>query len=63
MCTSTVHQVKNLTSKILLFILDTFTKILTFQKKTQSSIKFDEFSGLWKNYDVSIKTIREKAWK
>ena len=50
-------------SKTLLFILDTFTKILTFQKKTQTSNKFDECSGLWKNYDVSIKTIREKAWK
>ena len=52
-----------MSSKILLFFLDTFTKILSFQKKTQTSIKFDEFSGLWKNYDVSIKAIREKAWK
>lgn len=25
--------------------------------------KFSEFAGMWENYDVSIKSIRAKAWK
>jgi len=25
--------------------------------------KFSEFAGKWENYDISLKSIRDKAWK
>lgn len=32
-------------------------------KKRRKIAKLSDFTGLWKNYDISIKTIRKKAWK
>jgi hypothetical protein len=40
------------------------TKHLTaHNKKKRKLAKLSDFTDLWKNYDITIKTIREKAWK
>jgi len=57
---------KSISKKILNF-LSSFQKedieIKTFNdtKDTQESIS--SFSGMWKNRDININTIRESAWK
>jgi hypothetical protein len=45
------------------YIRDTVKRDLDVQKKNHQPIDISEFSGLWQDYDVSLNSIREKAWK
>jgi len=45
------------------YIRDAVKKDLDSQKEDQQPIDLEEFSGLWKDYDISIESIRKKAWK
>lgn len=33
------------------------------EKRQQQSLDFSEFAGMWKDEDISLEGIREKAWK
>lgn len=33
------------------------------EKRQQQSLDFSEFAGMWKDEDISLESIREKAWK
>jgi hypothetical protein len=48
--------------KIATFILYAIKKHINFHIKKKPG-QFSDFSGLWKDYNISIKTIRKKAWK
>ena len=45
------------------YIRDTLKKDLDEKKKKPSSPDFSNFSGMWKDRDVSQDSLREKAWK
>ena len=39
------------------------TKVKDICEEKSSRGKFSAFSGMWKNKDIDINTIREEAWK
>jgi len=45
------------------YIRDTLKKDLEEKKKKPSSTDFSNFSGMWKDRDISQNSLREKAWK
>ncbi len=45
------------------YIRDTLKKDIEEKKQQSSSIDFDAMSGIWKDKDVTIDSIREKAWR
>ena len=40
-----------------------YIDIKTTYEEKSSKGKFNAFSGMWKNKDIDINTIREEAWK
>ena len=61
-------QNESVSNKILKFLSTSFKKsdvsIKTLEDKNiDKEHPFSEFSGLWKNRDINIKSIRESAWK
>ena len=45
------------------YIRDTLKKDLEEKKIKPSSRDFSNFSGMWKDRDISQNSLREKAWK
>ncbi len=45
------------------YIRDAMKRDMEAQIKKQQPINLSNFSGLWQDYDISIDSIREKAWK
>lgn len=43
--------------------INTAKHLTAHNEKKRKTAKLSDFTGLWKNYDITIKTIREKAWK
>ena len=61
-------QSSSVSQKILDFLATSFKKsdvsVKTLEDTTiDKENKFSEFSGLWENRDINIKSIRESAWK
>jgi len=61
-------QNESVSQKILDFLSNSFKKddvsIKTLDDTTaDKEHQFSEFSGLWKNRDINIESIRESAWK
>jgi hypothetical protein len=61
-------QNESVSQKILDFLATSFKKndvsIQTLEDTTiEKKHQFSEFSGLWKNRDINIESIRESAWK
>jgi len=56
-------KAKSLNISVSSYIRDTIKKDLEAQKKNQQPINLSEFSGIWKDYDVSLDSIRKQAWK
>ena len=60
---SVKKKAKSLNISVSAYIRDTIKKDLEVQRTNQQPIDLSSFSGLWKDYDISIESIREKAWK
>ncbi len=60
---SVKKKAKELNISVSAYIRDTIKKDLESQNSIQEPINLSTFSGQWKDYDISIKSIREKAWK
>ena len=61
-------QNESVSKKILDFLSTSFQKsdlsVKTLENiSTNKEHPFSEFSGLWKNRDINIESIRESAWK
>ncbi|MDF1884187.1 hypothetical protein JHD49_09565 [Sulfurimonas sp. SAG-AH-194-C21] len=61
-------QNESVSQKILDFLSSSFKKNdLSIQTLEDTSVdkkhQFSEFSGLWKDRNINIETIRESAWK
>ena len=59
---------ESVSQKILEFLAKSFKKsdvnIQTINNEKQIQVNsFSEFSGLWKNREINIESIRESAWK
>ena len=57
------QQANQLGLSISAYIRETLKKDLEKRKKEPKKVDFSEFSGMWQDRDISIETIREKAWK
>ena len=57
------RQANTLGISLSAYIRDTLKKDLDEKKKKPSSTDFSNFSGMWKNRDISQDSLREKAWK
>jgi len=60
---SVKKKAKELNISVSAYIRETIKKDLESQNLTQKPIDLSTFSGQWKDYDISIESIREKAWK
>jgi metal-responsive CopG/Arc/MetJ family transcriptional regulator len=45
------------------YIRQVLQKDLDEKKRVPEKLDFSEFSGMWKDSDISLDSIREKAWK
>ncbi len=54
-------KARNMNISVSAYIRVTVQKDLQTQK--QQPADFSEFSGMWQDYDVSLESIRKKAWK
>ncbi len=45
------------------YIRDVLRKELEAQKKQAQTPDFSDFSGMWKDSDITQQSLREKAWK
>ena len=45
------------------YIRDVLRKELEAQKKKAQAPDFSDFSGMWKDSDITQQSLREKAWK
>ncbi len=45
------------------YIRETLKKDLETKRGEEKSPNFSDFSGMWKDREISQETIREKAWK
>lgn len=57
------RQANTLGISLSAYIRDTLKKDLDEKKKKPSSADFSNFSGMWKDRDISQDSLREKAWK
>ena len=57
------QQANQLGLSISAYIRETLKKDLQRRKKEPKKVDFSEFAGMWQDRDISIETIREKAWK
>ena len=60
---SVKKKAKSMNISVSAYIRETVKKDLEIQNKRQQPVDFSDFSGLWEDYDISIESIREKAWK
>ena len=60
---SVKKKAKSLNISVSAYIRDTIKKDLEVKNTNQHPIDLSSFSGLWEDYDISIESIREKAWK
>ena len=60
---SVKKKAKSLNISVSAYIRDTIKKDLEVKNTNQRPIDLSSFSGLWEDYDISIESIREKAWK
>ena len=56
-------QANQLGLSISAYIRDTLKKDLQKRQQEPKKVDFSEFAGMWKDRDISIEKIREKAWK
>ena len=45
------------------YIQDVLKKDLEEKKRTPKKLDFSEFSGMWKDLDITQESIRKKAWR
>ena len=57
------RQANTLGISLSAYIRDTLKKDLDEKKKKPSPTDFSNFSGIWKDRDISQDSLREKAWK
>lgn len=57
------RQANTLGMSLSAYIRETLKKDLEEKKKKPSTADFSNFSGMWKDRDVSQDSLREKAWK
>ena len=43
--------------------IDIKTDIKVLEDNISKKGRFEEFTGMWKDRDISVKNLREKAWK
>jgi len=53
----------NMNLTVSAYIRDVLRKELAARQKKSQSPDFSEFSGMWKNSDISQESLRKKAWK
>ena len=56
-------QANSLGLSLSAYIRDILEKDLKTRKQKPQSLDFSDFSGMWKNREISQESIREKAWK
>ena len=56
-------QANSLGISLSAYIRKTLEKDLEERKKRPQSLDFSDFSGMWKNREISQNSIRKKAWK
>ncbi len=56
-------QANSLGLSLSAYIRDILKKELEEKKKEPQSLNFSQFSGMWKDRDISLNKIRDKAWK
>ena len=57
------RQANALSISLSAYIRDTLKKDLEEKRKKPSSTDFSNFSGIWKDRDISQDSLRNKAWK
>ena len=57
------QKAKSKNISVAMYIQETVKKDLESKTSSQPSIDLSKFSGLWKDYDISIESIRKEAWK
>ncbi len=61
------NRIKNQANKLGLsisaYIREVLKNDIEKREKEPSKIDFSEFAGMWKDRDITIEKIREKAWK
>jgi len=57
------RQANTLGISLSAYIRDTLKKDLDKKKQNPSSTDFSNFSGMWKDRDISQDSLRKKAWK
>jgi len=60
---SVKKKAKSLNISVSAYIRETVKKDLEAQQQKKQPLDLSNYSGLWQDHDVSIESIREKAWK
>ena len=57
------QKAKSLGISLSAYIRDVLKDDLKKKKHSPKKLNFSEFAGMWKDHDISLKTIRKNAWK
>ena len=57
------QQANRLGVSISAYIRNVLKKDIEKKQSNKNKPNFDEFAGLWKDRDITIKDLRDKAWK
>ena len=57
------QQANRLGVSISAYIRNVLKKDIEKKQSNKNRLNFDEFAGLWEGRDITIKDLRDKAWK